>query len=72
MGVWLMSFGLSKGGSSNPSKEDGSDNAVLVHSDDNNKELFTSTVRQLKLLNARFEEAFRTRIYKEDIEHNED
>ena len=67
-----MSFGLSKSSSTNISKQDREDSAILVHTDDNNKELFTTMIRQFKLLNARFEEAFRTNISKEDIEHNED
>jgi len=72
MGVWLMSFGLSKGGSSTtPSNQDKEQGAVIVRTDDNNPELFKAIVRELKLLSTRFEEAFRTNINKGDI-NNED
>ena len=68
-----MTFGLSKSNSNTvKSKQDTSDAAILVHTDDNNKEYFAELVQQAKLLNARFEEAFRTNIDKEDTTRHED
>jgi len=72
MGVW-MSFGLNrKGGNTVVSNQDNNDAAVVVRTDDNNPELFNRIILQLRLLNTRFEEAFRTNVKRKDVETNDD
>jgi hypothetical protein len=48
------------------SKEDKSDNAIVVHPDVSNAEVLNDIRNQLALMNTRFEEAFRTGLTMKD------
>lgn len=63
-----MTFGIGRGGGATPSNQDREDSAIIVRTDDNNSELLSNILLQLKIISAYNAQGHDEVITEDDLE----